>query len=252
MLKRNLFLYLNERRRVVTFENMKERRTFVAYYRVSTHKQGVSGLGLKAQKKTVLSRVDSEGGFLLAEYIEIQSGRFAGREELQEAIEHCKRSGATLLIAKLDRLARDVEFLFSLRNSGVDFVACDLPDLNTMTLALFASFAQHEAERISQRTAEALREKRERDGEWRVSNLDEKSRLRGARTNKRRAEEHPANRRALSTLRLIVEGAQSRGEKRPTLQFLADYLNEGGFRTPKQKQFTKTQVSRLLKRAQLD
>lgn len=226
----------------------RERRTFVAYYRVSTHKQQVSGLGLEAQKKTVLSRVDSEGGVLLQEFIEVQSGRNSEREELKLALEACRRTGATLLIAKLDRLARDVEFLFSLRNSGVEFVACDLPDLNTMTLALFASFAQHEAERISQRTADALRAKREREGEWRVSNLDEESRSKGARTNKERAKEHPANKRAVSTLKLLLEGAESRGDKRPTLQWLADYLNDSGFKTPQQKTFTKVQVSRLLKR----
>lgn len=229
---------------------MKEReKFFVAYYRVSTHRQRVSGLGLDAQKEVVRSRVDSEGGVLIKEFIEVQSGRNNEREELSLAIESCRQTGATLLIAKLDRLARDVEFLFSLRNSGVEFVACDLPDLNTMTLALFASFAQHEAERISQRTADALRAKKERDGEWRVSNLDKKSRQRGAETNKRRSIEHPANKRALATLELLVNGSEAKGEKRPSLQFLADYLNDSGFKTPQQKNFTKVQVSRLLKRA---
>lgn len=226
----------------------RKARTFIAYYRVSTHKQRVSGLGLEAQKKTVLSRVDSEGGVLLQEFLEVQSGKKRDREELRLALEACRRTGATLLIAKLDRLARDVEFLFFLKNSGVEFVACDLPEFNTLTLGVYASMAQWERERISERTSEALAAKRDREGEWRVSNLDEESRSRGARTNEERAKEHPANKRAVSTLKLLIDGAESRGDKRPTLQWLADYLNDSGFKTPWENKFTKVQVSRLLKR----
>lgn len=225
-------------------------RKFVAYYRVSTKSQGVSGLGLEAQEKTVNARVETEGGVLVAEFVEVVSGRKKVREELSLALEACKREGAVLLIAKLDRLSRDVETLFSIRNSGVEFVACDLPELNTLTLALFAAFAQHEAERISQRTKDALDAKKEREGgrEWRVSNLDEGARARGVQTLKKKAQENPHNKRATSTLRLLVSAARERGEKRPSLQYLADYLNEEGFKTATGKRFTKIQVSRLLSR----
>ena len=227
-----------------------KQKRYVAYYRVSTRRQGESGLGLEAQKRTVLSRISQEGAVLVSEFVEVESGRKRDRKELALAVEECRREGAVLLIAKLDRLSRDVEFLFSIRNSGVEFVAADLPELNTLTLALFAAFAQHEAERISQRTKEALDAKKEREGgrEWRVSNLDEDSRKRGVETIKRKAAENPHNKRALSTLRLIVQGARDKGEKRPSLQFLAEYLNEEGFTTSTGKQFTKTQVSRLLKK----
>lgn len=132
-------------------------KNYVAYYRVSTKQQGKSGLGLEAQK-TIINQYTSSNkdSKIIAEYTEIESGRKKDRKQLNLALEQCKAEKAILLIAKLDRLARNVSFIFSLREAGITFVACDLQDFNTLTLGIFASFAQFEAERISQRIKEAL------------------------------------------------------------------------------------------------
>ena len=122
---------------------------YVAYYRVSTDKQGRSGLGLEAQRACVVARVHL--GHLIGEYTEVVSGRArrTKRPELAKAIEHAKKEGATLIVAKLDRMARSVSFLFDLRESGVKVEACDQPEFNTLTLGIFATMAQYEAELIS-------------------------------------------------------------------------------------------------------
>ncbi len=138
---------------------MKEQR-FVAYYRVSTQKQGASGLGLDAQKKTVEEYVAGASGSLLAVFTEVEMGKganaLAKRPELCNALDECKKQGAVLVIAKLDRLARNVHFISGLMESRVQFVACDLPEANQLTLHVMAAFAEHEARRISERTRDAL------------------------------------------------------------------------------------------------
>lgn len=127
---------------------------YVTYYRVSTKKQG---LGLEAQQTTVAHYLH-DGDEVISSYQEKESGRHNDRPELMKAMQDCKNTGATLLIAKLDRLSRDVEFLFSVKNSGVNICAVDCPLLNTMTLAVMAGLAQQEAELISSRTKAALAE----------------------------------------------------------------------------------------------
>jgi DNA invertase Pin-like site-specific DNA recombinase len=133
---------------------------FIAYYRVSTQRQGASGLGLDAQKETVATYVKNVPGSLVAEFCEVETGRgvnaLAKRPQLREALDRCKREGAVLVIAKLDRLARNVHFISGLMESRVRFVACDMPEANELTLHVLAAFAEHEAKRISQRTKEAL------------------------------------------------------------------------------------------------
>lgn len=133
---------------------------FVAYYRVSTQKQGVSGLGLDAQKQTVGEYVRNAPGSLLATFCEVETGKGANalskRPELRKALDECRKHGAVLVIAKLDRLARNVHFISGLMESRVQFVACDLPEANQLTLHVMAAFAEHEARRISERTRDAL------------------------------------------------------------------------------------------------
>src|SRR5262245_42795789 len=130
---------------------------YVAYCRVSTQKQGRSGLGLEAQRETVRQFVASRGGRIIApEYVEVETGKNNDRPELQKALKRCKITHATLVVAKLDRLSRNAAFLMTLRDSGVDFVAADLPEANTMTVGVMAVVAQHEREAISQRTKAAL------------------------------------------------------------------------------------------------
>ena len=132
---------------------------FVAYYRVSTDKQGIRGLGMKAQRATVESYVELSGGVLLAEFQEVESGgraKLHKRPMLQRALRRCKIEGAVLVIAKLDRLARDAAFVLSLRDTGVDFIACDFPQANRLMIGILALVGEYERELISQRTKAAL------------------------------------------------------------------------------------------------
>ncbi len=127
----------------------------VAYYRVSTDRQGRSGLGLDAQRSAVAAFVTGRGE-LAAEFTEVESGRRDDRPELRRALELCRERRATLVIAKLDRLARSVSFIANLMDGGVEFVAVDMPQANRLTLHILAAVAEHERETISQRTRAAL------------------------------------------------------------------------------------------------
>jgi DNA invertase Pin-like site-specific DNA recombinase len=128
---------------------------FVAYYRVSTDRQGASGLGLDAQRQAVARHV--AGDHLAAEFTEIESGRRdTNRPELHAALAECRKRRAVLLIARLDRLARNVAFIANLMESGVDFVAVDMPTANRLTIHILAAVAEHEREMISARTKAAL------------------------------------------------------------------------------------------------
>lgn len=129
---------------------------FVAYYRVSTDKQGKSGLGIEAQKEAVRQHLNGGQWSLAAEFTEVESGKDNGRPELQKAISAAKLYGAKLIIAKLDRLARNVAFVSNLMESGVEFVAVDFPQANRLTIHILAAVAEHEASMISQRTKAAL------------------------------------------------------------------------------------------------
>ncbi len=131
-------------------------RAFVAYYRVSTDKQGQSGLGLDAQRAAVELHARSVGAEVVAEFQDVESGRKADRTGLAAALAICRARRATLLIAKLDRLARSVAFISNLMEGGVDFVAADMPSVNRLTVHVLAAVAEHEREMISQRTKAAL------------------------------------------------------------------------------------------------
>lgn len=128
----------------------------VAYERVSTARQGASGLGLQAQRTTIDAYAASRGAEVLARFTEVESGKRADRPELAKALHLAKVTGATLVIAKLDRLSRNAAFLLALRDSGVRFVAVDLPEANDLTVGIMALVAQAEREAISRRTKEAL------------------------------------------------------------------------------------------------
>lgn len=132
------------------------RQRFVIYLRVSTKRQGASGLGLEAQRKMCSDLIEREGGELVREFQDIESGKSRTRPGLWNAIDFCKAQGCTLVIAKLDRLARDVEFTFKVIGTGIQIRFVDMPVMNTMILGVFASVAQYERELIMQRTKGAL------------------------------------------------------------------------------------------------
>jgi DNA invertase Pin-like site-specific DNA recombinase len=136
--------------------NAQHRGRFVAYYRVSTDRQGRSGLGLDAQRKAVMDYLNGGAWELAGEYTEIESGRHSDRPELAKAIAACRKQRARLVIAKLDRLSRNLAFIATLMESGVEFVAVDNPTANKLTVHILAAVAQHEREMISERTKAAL------------------------------------------------------------------------------------------------
>ncbi|MGI4873013.1 MAG: recombinase family protein [Janthinobacterium lividum] len=168
--------------------------TYTPYYRVSTQKQSNSGLGLEAQQAAVRQFVPDPAQ-LGPEFVEVESGKQNQRPQLLAAIAEARRTGSTLLIAKLDRLSRNAGFIFALRDSGVRFVCCDMPDANTLTVGLFAVIAQHEREMISKRTKDALAAKKARGAQLgSPQNLTLAAIAQGREVMQRNAREHQANR----------------------------------------------------------
>jgi DNA invertase Pin-like site-specific DNA recombinase len=214
---------------------------FVAYYRVSTAKQGRSGLGLEAQQASVQAYI--KDGQIVAEYIEVESGKRNDRPELAQAIAHTRREGATLIIAKLDRLARSVAFIFALRDSGVKFLACDMPEANTLTIGLLAALAQHERELISERTKAALIAKKARGcilGS--PQNLTREATEKAAAARSRIAKENTANKRATELALLYRERGLS-------YKSIAETLNSNGHLARRGGRFHACTIERLLKRS---
>ncbi len=222
-------------------------RRFVAYYRVSTERQGKSGLGLEAQRAAVLSFVAGQGA-LLSECTEIETGKRGDRPELAKALAHAKRTGATLVIAKLDRLARNVAFVSSLMEAEVDFLACDNPTANRLTVHILAAVAEDEARRISERTKAALMAYRSRGGllgsqhpKCRSLSQDasRKGQVSGAARNRERALA------AYSDLLPLMKDLQNSGR---SLRAISRNLNELGHTTRTGKPWEATQVRRVLLR----
>lgn len=222
---------------------------YVAYLRVSTQKQGYSGLGLDAQKEIIQNYLSDK--IPIAEYIEIESGRKTdrGRPKLKEALDLCRKTGAKLIVAKLDRLARNVAFLSQLLESDVDIVFCDFPQANKMVLHILAAISQYEAELVATRTKQALAAKKAQgytlgNPEHLMDKLDEAV-AKSIETNKRKAEENPNNKRAAAMLKVLAKEGK-------TLQDMADYLNEQGFTTSRGFKFTRSSVHVLLKRNNIE
>ncbi|MGM9969472.1 MAG: recombinase family protein, partial [Anaeroplasma sp.] len=169
-----------------------EKTKFCAYYRVSTQKQGQSGLGIEAQEKICNDYVNNHNGEIVTYFKDYESGKSRTRVGLWDAISFCKNNGATLIIAKLDRLARDVEFTFKVVNTGIKIVFCDMPVVNSMILGVFSSVAQYERELISQRTKAALDAKKRRGEEW-VRNTDTQKAREKSKENRRKVAQNNAS-----------------------------------------------------------
>lgn len=215
--------------------------TFIAYYRVSTARQGVSGLGLEAQQAAVRAFLNGGSHALLHEFQEIETGKgwnaLARRPKLKAALETCREVGATLVIAKLDRLSRNVRFIAELMESRVKFVACDMPEANELTLHVMAAFAQHEAKRISERTKDALARAKARG-----------TRLGGQGFKNIKA--HLAARQDAANafaerLRGQIEGFRLRGLSE---QKMVEELNALGLKSPGGGEWHRTQLRRVIHR----
>ncbi len=213
---------------------------FVAYFRVSTDKQGKSGLGLGAQREAVLSYLDGGSWTLFAEYTEVESGKHADRPQLLAALAACKKHRAKLVIAKLDRLSRNLAFIATLMDSGVEFVAVDNPHANKLTVHILAAVAQHEREMIGQRTRDALRAAKARGKKLGNPQLAD-ARKRAVQGNKSAAARYAAN--VLPVIREI----QASGIK--SLRGVARALTARGIATARGGAWSPVQVSAILQRA---
>ena len=231
-------------------EAMKE---IVAYCRVSTKQQGISGLGLEAQRTAVESYATQNGAKVAGLYVEVESGKKADRPQLAKALAHAKRSKATLVVAKLDRLSRNVEFLARVLNAGTDFVACDNPAANRLTLHILAAVAEAEAKAISERTKAALAAAKARGvplGSARPDHWEghEKARRQGA---KRGAAESAKvrSKAAAEAYADLLPTMQALKADGLSLQAVADKLNADGHSTRRGKPWNPVQVGRVLERA---
>jgi DNA invertase Pin-like site-specific DNA recombinase len=218
----------------------------VAYHRVSTARQGTSGLGLEAQAKAIEDFVDTRNAEVIGSFTEVESGKNNDRPEIEKALHLAKVTGATLLIAKLDRLSRNAAFLLTLRDSGVKFVAADMPDANDLTVGIMALVAQQEREAISKRTKEALAVAKARG--TKLGNPNGAAALRRAgkgnvaavKAIKENADMHAAE------LGIVVEALHSEGIL--SLGAIAKALNDRGMLTPRGGRWHKSSVRNLLGR----
>ena len=220
---------------------------FVAYYRVSTQKQGRSGLGLEAQREAVTTYLNGGRWQLVAELVEIESGKRSDRPKLAEALRLCRLHKAILLVAKLDRLARNVAFISALMESGVKFRAVDMPEVNEMVVHILASVAEGEARAISQRTRAALQAAKARGQvlgglRWDITSVGQQGReaalqVRQANAAKYREDVLP-----------IIADIQASSDHLSYRQIAAE-LNERGIPAPRGGDWSGVQVLRVLNRA---
>lgn len=219
---------------------------YVAYLRVSTARQGQSGLGLEAQRAAITTLVSQRGGTLTGTFVEVESGKVNGRPELTKALHLAKVTGATLVIAKLDRLSRNAAFLLALQESGARFIAADMPDANELTVGIMALVAQQERQAISKRTREALQAAKARG--QKLGNPNGAAALkRAAKGNaaavlsvRAAADSHAAG------LKPIINELATAGIS--SLSAIALELNKRGVLTPRGRTWHRSSVANLLDR----
>jgi DNA invertase Pin-like site-specific DNA recombinase len=211
---------------------------FIAYFRVSTDKQGESGLGLEAQRKAVLEYLNGGRWSLMQEFVEIESGKHNERPQLTAALAACKKHRAKLVIAKLDRLSRNLAFIAALMESGVEFVAVDNPHATKLTVHILAAVAEHEREMISERTKAALKAAKARG--TRLGNPQlAKAAKRGTSAVKANARQFAAN------VLPIIEEIERAGIT--SHNAIAAKLNERNVRTARGGKWTHVQVGAVLR-----
>lgn len=214
---------------------------FIAYYRVSTQRQGLSGLGLEAQKSSVLSFLNNRT--ILAEFTDVETGKNDNRPQLLKAIELAKQTNSTLLIAKLDRLSRNLTFVSTLMDTKVKFICADMPDANELTIHIFAALAQWERKRISERTKGAMAQLKNRGVKLGTpENFTLEARQMGPAKIKQLANSNPNNQKAKKVINLLSKNGKS-------LREIAIELNDAGFKTAKGNQFGAEQVRRLISKS---
>jgi len=216
---------------------------FISYHRVSTEKQGRSGLGLEAQKKAVADYLNGRDWELLHEFVEVESGRRKDRPQLKAALDMCKRERATLVIAKLDRLARNVAFVATLLEGRIKFVCCDMPEADSTMLHIYSAMAEREAIKTSERTIAALAAAKARGRQlgWSIPSRIAEQRIaskRGAAANRSLAQQFASN------VLPIVESIQAAGVG--SLAAIAGALNARGVATARGGRWHSATVRRLI------
>ncbi len=222
--------------------------TLIPYYRVSTAKQGKSGLGLEGQQVAVKEYARRIGGKILTAYKEVETGKKSDRSQLAKAMAHCSRTGSTLVIAKLDRLSRNMHFLSGLMESGVNFVCCDMEAASRFTLHIMAAVAEMEAKQISERTKAALAAYKARGGLL-GSHRPGAHRLTGGANPKaarRAGEVARANRE--KAYADVADDIKQWHKEGASFKEIAARLNEQGKKTRRQRPWYSLQVRRVLER----
>lgn len=219
---------------------------FVSYLRVSTVRQGASGLGLEAQRAAVAGFLNGGRWTLVREIVEIESGKRNDRPALAEALSLCKRRRATLVIAKLDRLARNIHFITGLMESGVDFVAVDMPEANPTMIRMMAVFAQHEAEAISSRTKAALAAAKARGTKLGGRRMSAEGFASIAAEGRKVSATVRSAKAAITRADLLTVIAEIQGEGKTTLREIAAELNARGEKTPRGGEWSAIQVQRVI------
>jgi DNA invertase Pin-like site-specific DNA recombinase len=224
----------------------------IAYYRVSTARQGQSGLGLEAQQSDARRYAAACGSIIIASYTEVESGKRADRPELAKAVAHARRIGGKLVIAKLDRLARNVVFIATLMENGFEFVCCDNPHVNRLTLHLLAVVAEHEAEQISARTKAALAAAKargvqlgsNRPGYW---TRERKAAWLAGLSKAREKSAAIRRKRAIEKLADLLPTIRQQRQEGMTLQAIADALNAQNQPTARGCRWSAASVERALR-----
>ena len=214
-------------------------KTYVAYLRVSTTKQGLDGLGMATQENAI----KAYNGNVIKKFVEAESGKRKDRPELEKALAHCKLTGSTLIVAKLDRLARNVHFISSLMESKVDFICCDFPEASPLTLHIMSAVAEHEARTISARTKAALAQAKLRGVKLGNPNLT----VEGRHIGTARGVQSIKDKAAFDAKRVqpTIAALQVTGK---SLRMIADELNTMSVKTPRGKQWTAQAVKNAIAR----
>ena len=218
----------------------------IAYYRVSTRKQGASGLGLEAQRADVQKYAERDGSSIVREFTDVESGSHDNRPELKKAVAYAAKTGGVLVVAKLDRLSRNYAFLMTLneqvQRGKLNVCALNVPTFNTMTVGILATMAQYEREQAAIRTRAAIEAKKAR-GEKMGRVISDEERAASHERHRANSRGNEDNKRAWKYVKSLIK--DNTGKRKPNFAFYASELNDGGFLTANGGEWQRTQVERL-------